>query len=137
MIGVSHMPKITVRAPKSGSTAPVRQLRKKAFFADIPSWRKGSEIAAPSGKFWIPMPTASAVAEAIIAGSLPCWAAKTKERPIAIPSGILCKVTAAINNFVRFETEDEAVAELEPEPDPDPEPKPELEPEPSKVTEKG
>gem|GEM_PF-2395455 len=72
----------------------------------MPSWRSGSEIAAPSGKFCMPMPAASAIAEAYAAGFPACCAASANDSPTAIPSGILCNVTAITSKEVRFIDED-------------------------------
>ena len=56
-------------------------------------------MAAPSGKFWIPMPRA----RAIEAGSrvMSAWAARAKEMPTAIPSGMLCMVMASTSRVFR------------------------------------
>ncbi|MNN70687.1 hypothetical protein D3C81_1865580 [compost metagenome] len=54
----------TAKMPKIGSTMPDMLPMAKARRVLIPSWRSGSDIAAPSGKFWMPMPMASARAEA-------------------------------------------------------------------------
>ena len=49
---------------------------------------------------------AKAMALAYRAGSLPCWAARAKEKPTAMPSGMLCSVTAKISSVVRFQEEE-------------------------------
>ena len=66
----------TIRIPKIGSTIPDRLPYKKDFPIGRPSWRSGSEIAAPSGKFCIPIPMARAIAPAYKTGFPPCCAAK-------------------------------------------------------------
>ena len=63
-------------------------------------------MAAPSGKFCRPMPSARAKAPVYRAGSSPCWAARAKEKPTAMPSGMLCSVTARTSRVVRFQEEE-------------------------------
>ena len=48
----------------------------------MPSWYSGREMAAPSGKFWMPMPRARARAPAAPSPA----AARAKARPTAMPS---------------------------------------------------
>ena len=66
-----------------------------------PSALSGSEMIAPSGKFWMAMPSDSARALAAVIWALP-------ERkpayitPTAIPSGMLCSVTASTIIAVRL-----------------------------------
>ena len=72
---------------------------------ESPSRRRGRLIAAPSGKFCRPMPSASARAEAVVTappGTLSAEAARAHARPTAMPSGILCSVTASTKSVVRF-----------------------------------
>ena len=57
-------------------------------------------MAAPSGKFCTPTPRARATAAVNRAGSS-AWAARAKETPTAMPSGILCRVTASTSIRVR------------------------------------
>ena len=66
----------------------------------MPSDRSGREMAAPSGKFCSPMPMARAIAPASTSWptSLP---ATENARPTAMPSGILCSVTAKTIMVVR------------------------------------
>ena len=52
-----------------------------------PSFNSGNDIAAPSGKFWRPIPKATAKAAPIFV-----LARVPKATPIASPSGILCRV---------------------------------------------
>ena len=73
---------------------------RKARPRPIPSCRRGREMAAPSGKFWMPIPAARARAEAIMAGSSP-RAARAQATPTAMPSGMLCRVTASTSMAVR------------------------------------
>ena len=54
----------TASTPKMGSTMPERLPYKKLFQAGRPSRRRGRAMAAPSGKFWMPMPNARATAPA-------------------------------------------------------------------------
>ena len=58
-------------------------------------------MAAPSGKFCSPMPMASATAPGRAAAP-PSRAATAKARPTAMPSGMLCSVTASTTMVVRF-----------------------------------
>ena len=95
----------TTAMPNTGSTAPDRLPYTKLRVRESPSCRSGSEMAAPSGKFWMPMPAASASAVASAAGS-PVWAARAKLRPTAIPSGMLCRVTALTSRVVRRQPQD-------------------------------
>ena len=57
-------------------------------------------MAAPSGKFWMPIPRARATAAVSWAGVSP-WEASAKEMPTAIPSGMLWRVTARTRRGVR------------------------------------
>ena len=50
------------KTPAIGSTKPEACPMKKLFLLEHPSRRKGSETAAPSGKFCKPMPTATVTA---------------------------------------------------------------------------
>ena len=62
----------------------------------MPSLFKGADTMAPSGKFCIAMPIAKVRAAAGVTTSLPLSIA-ANTTPTAIPSGILCKVTASTN----------------------------------------
>jgi len=66
----------------------------------MPSPRSGSATAAPSGKFWMPTPMASATAPASVAEGSPA-AAAPKATPIASPSGMLCSVIASTSSTER------------------------------------
>ena len=55
-------------------------------FREAPWDRRGRDTAAPSGKFCRAMPRARAIAPA---RAPPSWAAMAKERPTAMPSGVL------------------------------------------------
>ncbi|CAN3967394.1 30S ribosomal protein S6, partial [Dysosmobacter welbionis] len=68
----------------------------KALGRDQPPCRRGRATAAPSGKFWMPMPMARAAAPA--KPSPPDTRAKAS--PTAIPSGTLCRVMAVISRVV-------------------------------------
>ena len=63
----------------------------------MPSLLKGILTAAPSGKFWSPIPIAKIIA-AVSDDPGMLSAAAPKATPIANPSGILCKVIAITNN---------------------------------------
>ena len=95
----------TAITPKTGSTIPERPPYKNAFPAGSPSLRSGREIAAPSGKFCMPIPMAKAAAEERAANSPPGCAASAKARPTAMPSGILCRVTANIRRVLLLKDE--------------------------------
>ena len=62
----------------------------------------GRDTAAPSGKFWRPMPRARATAPARAPGAV-SMAATEKLRPTAMPSGMLWSVTARTIMVVRFQ----------------------------------
>ena len=84
-----------------GSTIPERLPYRNAFPLLTPSARKGREIIAPSGKFWIAMPRASASAPVWVM-PLTIWDNRPAyTTPTAIPSGILCSVTANTSFTVR------------------------------------
>jgi len=85
---------IVVIAP-IGSTIPDKVPFTKALNLLSPAVFNGIEIIAPSGKFWIAIPTDNAVAPAIVMLILPANA-PAKATPTAIPSGILWSVTARI-----------------------------------------
>ena len=69
--------------------------------AAMPSARSGIETIAPSGKFWMAMPSARASAAVWLT---PTWpdAQPAYTTPTAMPSGILCSVTASMSLVVRF-----------------------------------
>lgn len=54
-----------------GSTMPESTPPQKALALPMPSARSGSEMIAPSGKFWIAMPSESASAPAAVICALP------------------------------------------------------------------
>ena len=58
---ISDAARMVSTAPM-GSTAPDSTPSRKAFPLSLPSARRGMEIIAPSGKFWIAIPRASASA---------------------------------------------------------------------------
>lgn len=84
-----------------GSTMPETTPPANAFLLLIPSARSGIEMIAPSGKFWIAMPRDNAKALAAVICAFP-------ERkpayitPTAMPSGMLCSVTANTIIVVRL-----------------------------------
>ena len=85
----------------NGSTTPLPIPKRNAFLLLPVTCFIGNEIAAPSGKFCMPIPIASPNAD-IYAAVSPATAAAPKANPTAKPSGMLCKVTAK-NNFNDFE----------------------------------
>ena len=54
-----------------GSTIPERVPQRKAFDLLMPSARRGMEIMAPSGKFWMAMPRERASAPAAVICAFP------------------------------------------------------------------
>ena len=60
------------------------------------------DTAAPSGKFWIPIPIATEIAAKTAARGSSELAAAPKATPTAKPSGILCNVMEKTNRIVRF-----------------------------------
>ena len=60
--GTTSPATITVSAPKTGSTAPERTPSKNDLGLLFPSANSGMEMIAPSGKFWIAIPSAKASA---------------------------------------------------------------------------
>ena len=85
--------------PAIGSTIADNCPYIKLLVRLAPARRKGMATAKPSGKFWIPIPMAKAMAPAIVAPSMPLAAAPNKT-PTASPSGMLCSVIASTNNVV-------------------------------------
>ena len=55
-----------VRTAPTGSTIPDRTPPAKALVFPIPSERRGIEIMAPSGKFWMAIPIERAMAPIIV-----------------------------------------------------------------------
>lgn len=90
--------------PATGSTTPDKAPYKNDFPLLFPSLLSGIEMMAPSGKFWIAIPRDRAKAPATESVVLPA-AAPAKTTPTAIPSGILCKVTAKTSIAVFFKRE--------------------------------
>ena len=80
--------KIQPKTPANGSTSPLACPISIALVLDTPSLLKGSDVATPSGKFWIPIPKANIIDEINIdiSGLLNKLANAT---PIAIPSGVI------------------------------------------------
>ena len=64
-----------------------------------PARLRGMATANPSGKFWIPIPMAKAMAPAMVAPSMPL-AAAPNNTPTAKPSGMLWSVMANTNRVV-------------------------------------
>ena len=71
-------------------------------------------MAAPSGKFCSPMPKHSAIAPASVTLDEPPPAASAQARPTAMPSGMLCSVTASTSSVVRLKLVCTPSASLEP-----------------------
>jgi len=87
------------RMPAIGSTIPDNCLYQRLCNRDIPSHRSGIETASPSGKFWIPIPRARAIAAPNEAAGKPA-AIVPKATPTARPSGMLCNVMARISKVL-------------------------------------
>ena len=83
---------MTSKAP-TGSTIPLRPPMRKDLMREFPAARIGIEMMAPSGTFWTAIPIAVAIAAAG-AIAIPSLIAPATSTPTAIPSGILCIVTA-------------------------------------------
>ena len=99
-MGITNCAANMVSTAPMGSTTPDSTPPKKARPFFIPSARSGMETIAPSGKFWMAMPSDNASAPAAVMGTLPeRYPAYTT--PTAIPSGILCSVTASSIIVVR------------------------------------
>ena len=84
-----------------GSTMPDNVPITNALLFFIPSECSGMDNMAPSGKFCIAIPIANAHA-ADVAMLLFASIEEPKITPTAIPSGILCSVTASESIVVRF-----------------------------------
>ena len=78
----------TVKSAATGSTTPESVPYRNARLLLIPSPLSGREMIAPSGKFWIAIPTDRANAPAKV---IPLFAVRRPANmtPTAIPSGIL------------------------------------------------
>ena len=83
-----------------GSTTPESTPPANALALLSPSARRGIEMIAPSGKFWMAMPRDSASALAAVICVLPARN-PAYITPTAIPSGMLCSVTASSIMVVR------------------------------------
>ena len=83
-----------------GSTRPLSAPMPNDFQRVLPSARSGMEMMAPSGMFWMAMPsdTASALAAVMLAPPFNIVATTT---PTAMPSGMLWMVTASASIDVR------------------------------------
>ena len=73
--------------PLIGSTIPLNCPKKNAFFLERPSLLRGTLTAVPSGKFCIPIPSASKHAATSVAPSNP-YLIDPKATPTAKPSGL-------------------------------------------------
>ena len=83
-----------------GSTIPDKAPIAYAFMRFMPSAYRGNDKIAPSGIFCNAIPIASAHAADIDIAE-PSAIAEPNNTPTAIPSGILCNVTATDNIVVR------------------------------------
>ena len=101
MTNVAPCTMATVAIPAMGSTIPLKEPYRNALPFEHPSFFKGSEIAAPSGKFCKPMPRAKEMAAAYVTDA-PVCKDMANASPTAMPSGILCNVTANTSKVVRF-----------------------------------
>ena len=82
-----------------GSTIPDKVPNRKALPLLFPSLFKGMEMMAPSGKFWMAIPMASANAPAAVMLPSPV-SIPANTTPTAIPSGMLWRVTASTSMVV-------------------------------------
>ena len=71
-----------------GSTMPLNAPIRNAFHLLCPSPRKGMETIAPSGMFWMAIPTDMAMAAAAVI-PMPSCSAAAMTTPTAMPSGKL------------------------------------------------
>ena len=83
--------------------SPIQGIEKERHLL-LPSAHMGMEMMAPSGMFWMAMPTDTATALAKVMLSAPCDAAAITT-PTAMPSGRLWSVTAKANIAVRDKCE--------------------------------
>ena len=90
----------TIASAATGSTIPERVPLPKARPRLMPSERKGSAMIAPSGIFCIAIPKARAAADVSVMPASPASAPATTA-PTAMPSGMLCSVTASISFCLR------------------------------------
>ena len=72
MTNVAPCTMATVAIPAMGSTIPLKEPYRNALPFEHPSFFKGSEIAAPSGKFCKPMPRAKEMAAANVTDAPVC-----------------------------------------------------------------
>ena len=79
----------------NGSTAPETKAHKKLLHFDSPAFKSGKLTLEPSGKFWIPMPTASIMLP-IMAVLEPARLAPAKAMPMQSPSGMLWSEIAIV-----------------------------------------
>ena len=70
------------------------------FIRLFPAARMGMEMMAPSGMFWIAIPSETAIAALMESPAVPCDA-PARTTPTAMPSGRLWIVTARANIAVR------------------------------------
>ena len=96
---MSRAARIVSTAPM-GSTMPDRTPPANALPLLCPSARNGMEMIAPSGMFWMAMPRDKTSALAAVICSLPARK-PAYMTPTAIPSGMLCRVTASTIIVVR------------------------------------
>ena len=71
MAGTSAPAARMVSSAPSGSTAPESVPYQKALALPAPSARRGMEMIAPSGKFWMAMPSARANAPPAVISAEP------------------------------------------------------------------
>jgi len=102
--------KESVKKANIGSTTPDRKPNRNAFILLKPPSLSGIDIIAPSGKFWIAIPTARDKA-AVLGPATPTIDAYAA--PTAIPSGMLCIVTAS-RSFTFLPSPDEGPSWLPP-----------------------
>lgn len=90
-------PSIPAMGSINAEDCPYRKLLK----GGMPSARRGTATATPSGKFWMPMPMASAIAPASVADERSA-ATAPKATPTASPSGKLWRVMAETSRTLRL-----------------------------------
>ena len=100
-VGVSKAANKMTKTEPIGSTTPLSAPIVNERHLLLPSDFRGMEIMAPSGMFWMAMPSDSVMAAPTDMPTSPCSIPATTT-PTAIPSGKLCIVTAKMSMVVRL-----------------------------------
>merc|ERR1719284_1554940 len=100
-IGTIMATRAAPRRPAMGSTRPESCPYQMAFAVEQPAALRGKDTATPSGKFWMPIPSARFLADSKVADFVRPIA--PKPTPTARPSGMLCTVTATIRRRIRLQ----------------------------------